>query len=325
MTVPRRRFLYLAASAMSLPAGSPIASAQPYPARPVRLIVQTPAGGSPDIIGRILAQWLSERLGQPFVVENRAGASGNIATEAVLRAPADGYSLLLAMSANAINASVYDDLRFNFIKDAEPVASIGKIPLVLEVNPSVPAKTVPELIAYVKANPGKINMAASGTGTPLHVAGELFKMLAGLNLTVVPYRGEAAALPELISGQVQVMFGVLPASLGYIRAGTLRALAVTSINRQPLLPDIPALSEFLPGYEASGWYGVAAPKETPAEIIDRLNKEIDAGLKDEMTHRRLVELGCEIFAGPPAAFGKFIADETEKWSKVVRAANVKHE
>jgi tripartite-type tricarboxylate transporter receptor subunit TctC len=325
MTLPRRRFLYLAASAMSLPAGSRIASAQPYPARPVRLIVQTPAGGSPDIIGRIVAQWLSERLGQPFVVENRAGASGNIATEAVLRAPADGYSLLLAMSANAINASVYDDLRFNFIKDAEPVASIGKIPLVLEVNPSVPAKTVPEFIAYAKANPGKINMAASGPGSPLHVAGELFKMLAGLNLTVVPYRGEAVALPELISGQVQVMFGVLPASLGYIGAGTLRALAVTSINRQPLLSDIPALSEFLPGYEASGWYGIVAPKGTPPEIIDRLNKEIDAGLRDEKTHRRLVELGCEIFAGPPAAFGKFIADETEKWSKVVRAANIKQE
>ena len=310
---------------MSLPAGSRIASAQPYPARPVRLIVQTPAGGSPDIIGRIVAQWLSERLGQPFVVENRAGASGNIATEAVLRAPADGYSLLLAMSANAINASVYDDLRFNFIKDAEPVASIGKIPLVLEVNPSIPAKTVPEFIAYAKANPGKINMAASGPGSPLHVAGELFKMLAGLNLTVVPYRGEAVALPELISGQVQVMFGVLPASLGHIGAGTLRALAVTSINRQPLLPDIPALSEFLPGYEASGWYGIVAPKGTPPEIIDRLNKEIDAGLRDEKTHRRLVELGCEIFAGPPAAFGKFIADETEKWSKVVRAANIKQE
>jgi tripartite-type tricarboxylate transporter receptor subunit TctC len=325
MTLPRRRVRFIAASAMSLPAGSRIASAQPYPARPVRLIVQTPAGGSPDIIGRIVAQWLSERLGQPFVVENRAGASGNIATEAVLRAPADGYSLLLAMSANAINASVYDDLRFNFIKDAEPVASIGKIPLVLEVNPSIPAKTVPEFIAYAKANPGKINMAASGPGSPLHVAGELFKMLAGLNLTVVPYRGEAVALPELISGQVQVMFGVLPASLGHIGAGTLRALAVTSINRQPLLPDIPALSEFLPGYEASGWYGIVAPKGTPPEIIDRLNKEIDAGLRDEKTHRRLVELGCEIFAGPPAAFGKFIADETEKWSKVVRAANIKQE
>ena len=250
MAFPRRRFLYLAVTAMGLGGALRIAIADTYPARPVRLIVQTPAGGSPDMIGRIMAQWLSERLGQSFVVENRAGASGNIATEAVLRAPADGYSLLLAMSANAINAAVYDDLRFNFIKDAEPVASIGKIPLVMEVNPSVPARTVPEFIAYAKANPGKINMAASGTGSPLHVAGELFKMLAGLNLTVVPYRGEAVALPELISGQVHVMFGVLPASLGYIRAGTLRALGVTSINRQPLLPDIPALSEFLPGYEA---------------------------------------------------------------------------
>jgi tripartite-type tricarboxylate transporter receptor subunit TctC len=323
MTLPRRHFLFLAANVMAL--HSRVANAEPYPARPVRLMVQTPAGGSPDMIARIMAQWLSERLGQPFVVEDRSGASGNIATEAVLRAPADGYSLLLAMSANAINASVYDDLRFNFIKDAEPVASIGKIPLVMELNPSVPAKTVPEFIAYAKANPGKINMASGGSGSPLHVAGELFKMMAGVNLTHVPYRGEAMALPELISGQVQVMFGVMPASLGYIRAGTLRALAVTSINRQPLLPDIPALSEFLPGYEASGWYGIVAPKGTPAEIADKLNTEINAALRDEKTRMRFVELGCEIFTGPPAAFGKFIADETEKWRKVVRAANIKQE
>jgi tripartite-type tricarboxylate transporter receptor subunit TctC len=325
MVFSRRRFLFLAVTAMGLDGALNIASADTYPARPVRLIVQTPAGGSPDMIGRIMAQWLSERLGQPFVVENRAGASGNIATEAVLRAPADGYSLLLAMSANAINAAVYDDLRFNFIKEAEPVASIGKIPLVMEVNPSIPARTVPEFIAYAKANPGKINMAASGTGSPLHVAGELFKMLAGLNLTVVPYRGEAVALPELISGQVHVMFGVLPASLGYIRAGTLRALAVTSTQRQQLVPDVPPLSEFLPGYEANGWYGIVAPKGTPPEIVDKLNKEIDAGLRDEKTSRRFVDLGCDIFAGPPAAFGKFIADETEKWSKVVRAANIRGE
>ena len=325
MAFPRRRFLYLAVTAMGLGGALRIARADTYPARPVRLIVQTPAGGSPDMIGRIMAQWLSERLGQPFVVENRAGASGNLATEALLRAPTEGYSLLLAMSANAINAAVYDDLRFNFIKDAEPVASIGKIPLVMEVNPSVPARTVPEFIAYAKANPGKINMEASGTGSPLHVAGELFKMLAGLNLTVVPYRGEAVALPELISGQVHVMFGVLPASLGYIRAGTLRALAVTSTQRQPLVPDIPALSEFLPGYEANGWYGIVAPKGTPPEIIDKLNKEIDAGVRDEKTTRRFVDLGCDIFTGPPAAFGKFIADETEKWNKVVRAANIRGE
>jgi tripartite-type tricarboxylate transporter receptor subunit TctC len=325
MKLDRRRFLSLAASAAALPAGPRLAGAQTYPARPVRLTVQTPAGGSPDMIGRIMAQWLSERLGQPFVVENRAGASGNIATEAVLRAPADGYSLLLAMSANAINASVYDDLRFNFMRDAEPIASIGRIPLVMELNPSLPANTVAEFIAYAKSNPGKINMAASGAGTPLHVAGELFKLMAGVNVTTIHYRGEAAALPELINGQMQVMFGVLPASLGYIRAGTLRALAVTTMRRQPLLPDVPALSEFLPGYEASGWYGIVAPTGTPAEIIDKLNKEIDAGLRDEKTRARLVDLGCDIFASSPTEFAKFIADETEKWSKVVRAANIRGE
>jgi tripartite-type tricarboxylate transporter receptor subunit TctC len=289
------------------------------------LVVSVPAGGSPDIVARVLGQWLSDRLGQQFVVDNRPGASTNIGTEAVVRAPADGYSLLFAMSANAINATLYDNLRFNFIRDAAPVASIARIPLVMEVHPSVPAKTVPEFIAYAKANPGKINMASSGNGTPLHVAGELFKMMAGVDLTHVPYRGEAVALPDLLSGQVQAMFGVLPASLGYIRAGKLRALAVTTAKRQRVLPDVPAVDEFLPGYEASGWYGIVVPKGTPPEIVEKLNKEINAALADAKLKERLADLGCAVFAGSPADFGKFIVDETEKWAKVIRAAGIKAE
>jgi tripartite-type tricarboxylate transporter receptor subunit TctC len=307
-----------------LPLFSRIARAQAYPTRPVRLTVSVPAGGSPDIVGRLIGQWLSERLGQPFVVENRPGASANIGTEAVVRAPADGYSLLLAMSANAINASVYD-LRFNFIRDTTPVASIGTIPLVMVVNPAVPATTVPEFIAHAKSIPGKINMASGGNATPLHVAGELFKMMAGVNLTHVPYRGEAASLPDLVSGQMQVMFGVLPASLGAIRSGQLRALAVTSPKRQAALPDIPAMAEFLPGYEAYGWYGIVAPKGTPPEIVEKLNKEINAALADAKTRERLTDLGCGVFAGSPADFGKFIVDYTEKWAKIIRAAGVKAE
>ncbi len=263
MKPPRRQFLHLAAGAVALPAFARRARAQSYPARPVRLIVQVPAGGSPDIIARLVAQWLSERLGQQFVVDNRPGASGNIGTEAVVRAPADGYWLLFAMSANAINASLYHNLRFNFMRDTAPVASIARIPLVTEVHPAVPAKTVPEFIAYAKANPGKINMASSGNATPLHVAGELFKMMAGVDLVHIAYRGEPVAMPDLLNGQVQVMFGVLPSSLGYIRAGQLRALAVTTAQRLEVLPDVPAMDEFLPGYEASGWYGIAAPKATP--------------------------------------------------------------
>jgi tripartite-type tricarboxylate transporter receptor subunit TctC len=314
MKLPRRRFLHLAAGAAALPSVAHSAWAQTYPTRPVRLVVSVPAGGSPDIVARVLGQWLSDRLGQQFVVDNRPGASGNIGTEAVVRAPADGYSLLFAMSANAINATLYDNLRFNFIRDAAPVASIARIPLVMEVHPSVPAKTVPEFIAYAKANPGKINMASSGNGTPLHVAGELFKMMAGVDLTHVPYRGEAVALPDLLSGQVQAMFGVLPASLGYIRAGKLRALAVTTAKRQRVLPDVPAVDEFLPGYEASGWYGIVVPKGTPPEIVEKLNMK-----------ERLADLGCAVFAGSPADFGKFIADETEKWAKVIKSAGIKPE
>jgi tripartite-type tricarboxylate transporter receptor subunit TctC len=325
MKLPRRRFLHLAAGAAACPAVSRTAWSQSYPARPVRLVVQVPAGSAPDIIARVMADWLSERLGQQFVIDNRPGASGNIATEAVIRAPADGYALLLAMSANAINASLYDNLRFNFSRDTAPVASIARIPLALEINPSVPAKTVPELIAYAKANPGKINVASTGNGTPLHVAAELFKMMAGVNLVHVAYRGEPVAIPDLISGQVQAMFGVLPSTLPYIRSGQLRALAVTTTKRQDVLPGVPAIDEFLPGYEASGWYGIAAPRDTPPEIVDKLNKEINAGLADPKTKQRLADLGCLIFGGSPADFATFVAGETEKWTKVIRAAGLKAE
>jgi tripartite-type tricarboxylate transporter receptor subunit TctC len=325
MNLPRRRFLHLAAGAGALPAVSRIARAQTYPSRPVRLIVTTPAGGSPDIIARLIGQWLSERLGQPIVVDNRSGASGNIGTEIVVRAPPDGYTLLMALSLNAINGALYDNLPFNFIRDTAPVASIASIPLVMEVNPSVPAKTVPEFIAYAKANPGKINMASGGNGSPLHVAGELFKMMAGVDMVHVPYRGEALALPDLISGQVQLLFGVMPASLGYIRAGKLRALAVTTAKRQEPLPDVPTMGEFLPGFEARGWYGIVAPKATPAEIVEKLNKEVNAALADPNMEKRLTDLGAAVFAGSPADFGKFIADEIDKWRKVVRFAGIKAE
>ena len=323
MNLPRRRFLHLTAGAAALPAMSRVARAQAYPSRLVRLVVTTPAGGSPDIIARLIGQWLSERLGQPIVVDNRSGASGNIGTEIVVRAPPDGYTLLMALSLNAINASLYDNLPFNFIRDTAPVASIASIPLIMEVNPSVPAKTVPEFIAYAKANPGKINMASGGNGSPLHVAGELFKMMAGVDMVHVPYRGEALALPDLISGQVQVLFGVMPASLGYIRAGKLRALAVTTAKRQEALPDVPTVGEFLPGFEARGWYGIVAPKATPPEIVEKLNKGINAGLTDPNMKKRLTDLGAAVFAGSSADFGKFIADEIEKWRKVVRFAGIK--
>ena len=300
MKLPRRQFLHLAAGAVALPAFPRSARAQSYPARPVRLIVQVPAGARPTSSRAWWRQWLSERLGQPFVVDNRPGASGNIGTEAVVRAPADGYSLLFAMSANAINASLYDNLRFSFIRDTAPVASIARIPLVMEVNPAVPAKTVPEFIAYAKANPGKINMASSGNATPLHVAGELFKMMAGVDLVHVPYRGEPVAMPDLLNGQVQVMFGVLPSSLAYIRSGQLRALAVTTAKRLAVLPDVPAMDEFLPGYEASGWYGIAAPKATPPEIVEQAQQgdQCRSGRRqDEGASRRAGMFGVRGFAG----------------------------
>src|SRR5579863_6243079 len=323
MKIPRREVLHSAlgmACLLALPRG---AAAQAYPARPVHLIVTTPAGGSPDIIGRLVGQWLSERLGQPFVVEDRTGASGNIGTEFVVRSAPDGYTLLLALSGNAINAALYKNVNFNFIEDTAPVASVATIPLVMEVTPSLPVKTVAEFIAYAKAHPGKLNAASGGTGSPQHVAAELFDMMAGTKMTHVPYRGEGLALPDLMSGQVQVMFGVMPASLGYIKAGKLRALAVTAATRQAVLPDLPAVGEFLPGYEANGWYGVVAPKATPPDIVDKLNKEINAGLADPKMRSRLTDLGCNVFAGSPADFGKFIAAETAKWAKVVNFAGIK--
>jgi tripartite-type tricarboxylate transporter receptor subunit TctC len=325
MILPRRQFLRLAAGIAALPTVSRVVQAQSYPARPVRVTVQTPAGGSPDIIARVLSQWLSDRLGQQFVVDNRPGASGNIGTEAVVRAPADGYSLLFAMSANAINATLFDNLRFSFVRDTAPVALVGRIPLVMEVHPSIPAKTIPEFIAYAKANPGKINMASAGNATPLHVAGELFQMMAGVRLVHVPYRGEAVAMPDLLSGQVHVMFGVVPSSLGYIREGRLRGLAVTTAKRLEVLPDVPAMEEFLPGYEASGWYGIAAPKATPPEIVEKLNQEINGAFADPKMKERLADLGCLVFAGSPADFGTFIAGEAEKWAKVIRTAGIKAE
>jgi tripartite-type tricarboxylate transporter receptor subunit TctC len=325
MKLPRRTLLHLAASAAALPAVSRIVQAEAYPTRPVQLIVGVAAGGSPDIVGRLIAQWLSERLGQPFVVDNRAGAASNIGSELAVKAPPDGYTLLLALSANAINASLYSDLHFNFIRDAAPVASIATIPLIMEVNPSVSAKTVPEFIAYAKANPGKINMASGGVGSPLHVAGELFKMMAGVDLIHVPYRSEALALPDLLGGQVQVLFGVMPASLGYVRTGKLRALGVTTAKRQELLPEVPAVAEFLPGFEANGWYGIVVPRGTPTEIVDTLNKTINAALADPTMKQRFVDLGCAVFAGTPADFEKFIVDETEKWARVIKFAGIKPE
>lgn len=325
MTLRRRQFLHLAAGVAALPAIPRFAWAQAYPTQPMRLIVQVPAGGAPDIVARVLGQSLSERLGQPVVIDNRPGSSGNIATEALVRAPADGYSLLFAISSNAINVSIYDNLRFNFIRDTVPVASIARIHFVMVVNPSLPAKSVPEFITYAKANPRKINMASNGNATPLHVAAELFKLMAGVELVHVPYRGEPVAMPDLLSGQVQVMFGALPSSLGYVRLGQLRALAVTSATRVDVLPDVPAMGEFLPGYEASGWYGIAAPAATPREIVERLNKEVNAALADAKMKERLGDLGCAVFAGSSADFGKFIAGETEKWAKVIQAAGIKAE
>jgi tripartite-type tricarboxylate transporter receptor subunit TctC len=321
---PRRReFLQLAASAVLFPTIPTIARAQTYPSRPVRLIVTGAAGGAPDIIARLTAQWLSERLGQPFVVENRPGAGTNIGTEAALKAMPDGYTLLLAISANTINASVYQNLPFNFISDTTPVASICTLPLVMEVNPAFPAKTVQEFIAYAKANPGKINMASPGNGTILHVAGELFKMMTGIDMVHIPYRGEVPALTDLLAGQVQVMFDVMPASLGYVRSGKLRALGVTTARRQELLPDVPAINELVPEYEASGWYGIVAPKGTPAEVVGKLNTEINAALSDVGMQKRFVEVGGAVFADSPADFGKLIVGDTEKWAKVVKFAGIK--
>jgi tripartite-type tricarboxylate transporter receptor subunit TctC len=321
METPRRRFLQIVALGAFLPVVSRVAEAESYPARPVRLVVPFAPGITPDITARLIAQWLSGRLGQQFIVDNRPGAEGNIGTELVVKAPADGYTLLLVTLGNAANASLYDNLNFNFIRDIAPVASITRGPLVMEVHPSFPAKTVPEFIAYAKANPGKINMASGGIGGPQHVAGELFAMMTGINMVHVPYHGNP--LPDVLAGQVQVYFGPIPASIGYIQAGKLRALAVTSAARSPVLPDIPTVAEFVPGYEASSWYGIGAPKNMPTELIEKLNTEINAALADVAMKARLADLGAVPMPMTPAEFGKFIADETEKWGKVIRTANIK--
>ena len=301
-----------------LPAVPRIATAQAYPTRPVRLIIGYPPGGSADITARLLGQWLSERLGQPVVVESRPGAGTNIATETVVNAPPDGYTLLLVAPANAINATLYEKLNHNFIRDIAPVAGLIRFPNVIVVNPSVPAKTVPEFIAYAKANPGKLNMASSGAGSTIHVSGELFKMMTGINMVHVPYRGGAPALTDLISGQVQVMFDNVPTSIEFIRAGKLRPLAVTTAARSNVLPDLPTVADFVPGYEASAWYGVGVPKGTPEAIIGKLNKETNAILADPKARARFDELGASLIAGSPAEFGQLVADETEKWAKVVK-------
>jgi tripartite-type tricarboxylate transporter receptor subunit TctC len=319
----RRRFLHLAAGATALPAASRFAWAQAYPSRPVRLIIGYPPGGSADITARLTGQWLSERLGQPVVIESRPGAATNLATEAVVRASPDGYTLLLVAPANAINATLYDKLSFDFLRDIVPVAGIIRFPNVVVVNPSLPIKTIPELIAYAKANPGKLNMASSGNGSTIHMSGELFKMLTGINMVHVPYRGGAPALTDLIAGQVHVMFDNIPTSAEHIKAGRLRGLAVTSAARSQVLPDLPTVADFLPGYEASAWYGLGVPKNTPDEVIDKINKGMNAVLADPKSQARFAELGASLLPGSPADFSRLVADETEKWGKVVRFSGAK--
>jgi tripartite-type tricarboxylate transporter receptor subunit TctC len=323
MKLPRRQFLHLAASATALPALSRVAWAQTYPTQPVRLIVGVTAGGSADILARLIGQWLSKRLGQPFVIENRTGAGGNIATEAAVRAPADGYTLLLIGVWNAVDAALYQKLNFNFISDITPVASIALTPAVMVVPPSFPAKTVPEFITYAKLNPDKINYGSAGIGSPNHMAGELFKLMAGINMVHVPYRGAGEALTDTLGGQVQAMFATTGAAIEYIKAGKLRALAVTTATRLDALPDVPTVDEFVRGYDASFWAGIGAPRNTPVEIIDKLNKEINAGLADRKIKERLDDLGNTAIAGSPDDFRKFISDETEKWGKVIRVGNIK--
>jgi len=322
MYISRRRLLHLATGAATLPAAWRVAKAESYPTRPVRLIISFPAGGPNDVVARLLGQSLSERLGQPFIIENRSGAGGTVGTEVVVRASPDGYTLLQVNTPNAINATLYDNLTYNFIRDIVPVASIMRTPLVMEVNPSFPTKTIPEFIAFAKANPGKINMASGGNGTPGHVAGELFKMMAGVSMVHVPYRGGAFALTDLLGGQVQVLIDPIPASIGYLRAGKLHALAVTTTTRSDVLADVPTVNEFVPGYEASAWYGIGAPRGTPTEIIDRLNSAINACLAEPVLKARLVDVGGMPFSSSPAQFGNFIAAETEKWAKVIKSAGI---
>jgi len=323
MNLPRRKFLHLAAGAAVLPVVSRSARAQAYPSRPVRWIVGSVPGSSPDMFARLIGQWLSERLGRPVVIENRPGAGTNLATEAVVRAPPDGHTLLFITSANSINATLYDKLNFNFIRDIKPVASIIRLPNVMEVNPSLPVRTVPEFIAYTKANPGKVNMASAGNGSVSHVVGELFKMMAGVNMVRVPYLGGPPALTDLIGGQVQVYFDVITSSIEYIRSGKLRALAVTTATRSEALPGIPTVGEFLPGYEGSALFGVGVPQQTPADIVEKLNKDIKAALDDSKIRTRLAELGGMMLASSPDEFSKLIVEETEKWGKVVKFSGAK--
>jgi tripartite-type tricarboxylate transporter receptor subunit TctC len=323
MNLSRRSLLHLSAGAVALPALSRRARAQTYPARPIRLIIGYTPGGSADITARLTGQWLSERLGQSVIVESRPGGGTNIATEAVVRAPPDGYTLLLVAPANAINATLYDKLSFDFLRDIVPVAGIIRFPNVVDVNPSLPVKSIPELIAYAKTNPGKLNMASSGNGSTIHMSGELFKMMTGINMVHVPYRGGAPALTDLIAGQVHVMFDNLPTSAEHVRSGRLRGLAVTGTARSHVLPDLPTVADFLPGYEASAWYGLGAPRNTPAAVIDRLNDAVNAILADPTSQGRFAELGASLLPGSPADFGKLLADETEKWGKVVKFAGAK--
>jgi tripartite-type tricarboxylate transporter receptor subunit TctC len=325
MKLARRQFLRFAGAVASAPAFSCLAAAQAFPARPLRLVVGNAPGGGPDISARILGQLLTERLGQPIIVENRPGAGGNVATEAVVNAPADGYTLLLIQLANAVNTTLYTKLRHDFVRDIVPVASISRDPLFMLVSPSFPAKTVPEFVAHAKANPGKLSVASPGIGTSPHIAGELFEMMAGIDMVHVPYRSGAPALTDVIGGQVHVYFGGLPVSVGHIRAGRLRALAMTGATRSQAMPDVPTMSDFLPGYEASNWFGVGAPRDTPAEIVDRLNKEINAALADPKLKARFADLGSLAFVSSPADFQKFIAEEAEKWAKVVKHAGIKVE
>jgi len=329
MTLRRRRFLKLAGAAAAAcavaAATCDIARAQAYPTRPVHLIVATTAGATTDIVARLTAQWLTDRLGQQFIVENRPGGGNNIGTEAVVRAPADGYTLLFVNAVNAINATLFEKLSYNFIADIVPVAGIIRVPLVMQVNPSVPAKTVPEFIAYARSNPGKVNMASAGIGSTPHVAGELFKMMTGLDMLHVPYRGGAQAITDLLGGQVQVMFEPVAGPLEHLRSGRLRALAVTTTTRSAALPDVPTVGEFVPGYEASSWYGIGVPKGTPADIVDKLNREVNAALDDPRMKARFADLGADVLAGSPADFARLIADETAKWGKVVKFSGAKPE
>jgi tripartite-type tricarboxylate transporter receptor subunit TctC len=323
MRYSRRTFLQLTAGAAALPAMARRAAAQAYPGRPVRVIVGVPPGGTLDIVGRLVAQWLTERLGQQFVVENRPGAATNIASDVVAHAPADGYTLLIAASPNAINATLYDNLNFNFIRDIAAVAGVERMPLVMAVNPALPAKTVPEFLAYAKANPGKINMGSGGIGSTGHVSGELFQMMAGIKIAHVPYRGEAPALTDLLGGQVQLVFSTAGSTMQYVKAKTLRALAATSGTRMDVLPDVPPLAEFLPGYEATSWIGLGAPAHTPAEIVEKLNGAVNAALAEPANRKKLADLGAAVMRGTPADFHKFIADEIEKWGKVIRFSGAK--